>query len=134
GVRVLLGENPDPAPCTDPMDPNTCGNHLDGNGTFTVSSESPSDALMVGQITGGRLTASGGSLTLQLALDNTAEPLPLRLIGGRVEVTIDEGGLMSGKIGGAVHTDEMEGTILPAIHDLIVDILDEDCTGDFPSC
>ena len=133
GGWIYLGENPMPAPCTDPMDITTCGHHLDGNGSFDVATDSPRDAVLNGDIIAGTFKGGPGKVTLELSLGSVSG-ITVNLIGARIEVGVAETGLTNGKIGGAVTEDELNNSVLPAIVDVMAESIGEDCMGTPPMC
>jgi hypothetical protein len=133
GGWVLLGDNPTPEPCTDPLDILTCGQHLDGNGTFTLAAGSPTDAVLHGNIIASKFTGGPGKITLELSLGDVAG-ITVNLIGARMEVSVSETGLTSGKIGGAITDDELNNSVLPAIVTVMDESIGEDCLGSPPTC
>jgi len=133
GAWILLGDNPSPEPCTDPLDILTCGKHLDGNGSFDVAADSPRDAVLNGDIVAGTLKGGPGKVTLELSLGDVAG-ITVNLIGARVEVGVSETGLTSGKIGGAVTEEELNNSVLPAIVDVMAESIGDDCMGTPPNC
>lgn len=136
GFSVYLGtDQTTPAACTDPDDITTCGNHLDGSGSFEVDPSSPSDALIVGSILGGGFqTSTVGNVTLQLELVDGEPPIELNLIGARAEFNATATTLSSGKLGGAITEDEARNNILPVIISLVQATVAEDCTLGPPDC
>jgi hypothetical protein len=129
GVWIFLGANPSPAACTDVNDM-TCGKHLTGSASFDLDAASPTDALLVGQIVGGKLNAGPGNVTIQISLVEGGDSLTLNLIGARLEIgSVSATGLMSGKLGGAVTDADLQNNILPALNDILADTINEDCTG-----
>ncbi len=135
GLSVKLGENPMPTPCTNPADVTTCGHHLDGTGSFTVSTSSPTNASLAGTIVGGTFTAGPGKVTLQIALGTA--PIQLDLIGARVEASgISADGITTMKIAGAVLETDFDGKVLPGIKSAVIDpdLVAGNCNAAPPSC
>jgi hypothetical protein len=133
GMWVFLGADPDPAPC----DGDVCGRHLAGGASFSISPSSPpnpNDVLLVGQNVGGKYTGGPGTVTLELSLIADTDPVVLNLVGARAEVNVSEGGLMNGKLGGAVTEAELNSNVLPAIASLVGDTVARDCSGTHPDC
>ncbi len=126
GTFVFFGENPMPAACTDPLDQTTCGKHLDGNATFEIAANSPSDALMVGTLAGGSLTAGPGTVSIELPLGDQA--IQLDLIAAHIDVTVTADTLTSGKLGGAITAEDVDNKLMPAVQSLIADLITENCT------
>ncbi len=103
-----------------------CGRHL-ANGTFTVDANSPDNAAVAGKIVGGTFTGGPGDITLKIALGSAAG-IELDLIGARAKATgLSENGLDSVIIGGALTKEDLDGKVIPAIHQQIVPIVTEDC-------
>jgi len=126
GFSLYLGENPQPTPCTNPDDPLTCRQHLDGTGTFDVDPSSPDDVTVRGNIVGGRFTGGPGDLALQIAFGETA--INLTLIEARAEINgITETGFDQSKVGGAVPDEVIQNEVLPAVATAVNDIMTEDC-------
>jgi hypothetical protein len=126
GFSLYLGENPSPAPCTNPDDPLTCRQHLDGTGTFDVDPSSPPDVTVRGNIVGGRFTGGPGDLALQIAFGETA--INLTLIEARAEINgITDTGFEQSKVGGAVPDEVIQNEVLPAVSVAVNDIMTEDC-------
>jgi hypothetical protein len=140
GFFLYLGDNPSPAPCTDPTDITTCRQHLDGNGSFSIAANSPTDVAVGGNILpGGRFQGGPGTLTLQIAFGNVA--INLQLIEARAEVTgITADGFGTSKVGGAVPNAVIQDQVIPAVFQAIDEIMLEDCgpvanrMGDDCSC
>jgi len=133
GFSLYLGENPSPAPCTDPADPLTCRQHLAGTGTFDISADSPPDVTVGGNIVNGRFSGGPGDLALQISFAGTALNLPL--IEARAEINgITDGAFGDSKVGGAVPDANIQNDVIPAVATAIIDIIGEDCTGVDPNC
>ncbi len=143
GLTVYLADTSPgaivPDPCTDPNDPLTCGQHLDGNGQFSISADSPRDASINGRIVAGKFSLGPddipGQVSIQLDLIEGGDPLEIGLVGARAEISnASETGLMGGLLGGAITEQDLDGVILPAVHGLVVDALADDCQGAAPDC
>jgi len=134
GSWIYLGDNANPAPCTDSSD-TVCGHHLGGDGTFDLASDSPTTAKVVGNIIGGRLTGGPGTVTIQIALTSGSnQSVDLHLIGARMDVpAIADATLASAgapaKLGGAVTKADLDDNVMPALHQILADNIAEDCTG-----
>jgi len=126
GMYVYLGDDPDPAPCLDDADPTSCGQHLQGDGSFGISADSPLDAVVVGETTGGQFVGGPGSVTIELSLSALAAPLQLTLVNAKVDVAVAADGLSGGILGGAITTADVNDRIIPAVVDVVNGILDED--------
>jgi hypothetical protein len=144
GVQVFLGENPMPAACNagemyNEMTKTGCKHHLDGNGSFSIAANSPSNLALAGKIVNGTFT--GGSeksnLSLQIALGGT-NAIQLDLIGARAKASgISEAMIGMGTsggivFGGAVTKDDIDNKVIPAIQAQLVPIIQRDCTSTTP--
>lgn len=130
GLQVFLGGNASPAPCMDASD-TTCGRHLDGNASFSITEDY--DALVVGRIVNGSFSGGPGNITIELALDETST-IPLTLVGARVEMSVTESGLTSGKLGGAILSEDVDSDVIPAVVSLIDGLLEECDPNATPCC
>jgi hypothetical protein len=132
GLQVFLGDaaTADPAPCTDPEDIATCGNHLEGTGSFDVAMDY--NALVVGSNVSGQFTGGPGEITIELALAEGAT-VPIRLVGARATAGVSATALTSGKLGGALHEDDVDSDLIPAVADLIGTLL-EACDPEASPC
>lgn len=129
GLKILLGDNPMPQPCTDPANPTiaTCGKHLTGTGTFSIAASSPTDALLAGPIVGGTFNGGPGTVSLQISLG--ADALQLNLVGARAKASgISADGITSAIVAGALTENDLNTTILPAIQEQLVPTIAADCT------
>jgi hypothetical protein len=132
GLSIKLGDNPVPAACTDPLDPLTCGQHLDGTAMFDIAAGSPSDAGVEGRIAAGTFNGGPGTIKLQIALGGT-DPIDLDLIGARAKASgISETGISEVILAGALTQADLDTKVIPAIHAQIGPIVEEDCTGTAP--
>lgn len=132
GVGVYLGANPSVAPCD--ADGITCGLHLQGDASFDVSPDSPTDTVIGGQILGGKFSLGPsdppGNFTIELDLIPNAAPIVLNLVGARVEIGgVSDTGLTSGILGGAITKTDIETSILPAVHVLVEEEVAATCQG-----
>lgn len=129
GLQVFLGENPDPAACASAED-TVCGGHLEGGASFDIGTDY--DALVVGNIVGGQFEGGPGEVTIELALaaDST---VPVRLVGARVEMGVSAGALTSGKMGGAIRSEDIDNELIPAVATLINNIVAE-CVPEGENC
>ncbi len=134
GFSLHLGDNPTPAPCTDPLDPLTCRQHLDGNGTFDVAADSPDDVTVGGNIVGGTFNGGPGNLALQITLSE-GMPINLSLIEARARLTgITATEIGDAIIGGAIPQEDIDNEVIPAVHGTVEGIIEEDCTGSGADC
>lgn len=130
GLQVLLGDNPMPAPCTDPLNPTiaTCGKHLTGTGSFSIAAGSPSNAAVAGKIINGTFNGGPGRISLQIALGGTGA-IQLDLIGARAKASgITADAIASINLGGAITEDDLNTQVIPAIQAQLVPTIADDCT------
>jgi hypothetical protein len=130
GLKVLLGDNPMPAACTDPQNPTpaTCGKHLDGNGMFSIAAGSPNNAAVAGKIINGTFNGGPGNISLQISLGE-GDPVQLDLIGARAKASgIAETGIESVILGGALTETDLNTKVIPAIQGQIGPLIERDCT------
>lgn len=135
GFTIYRGADPSPAPCTNPNDPLTCGQHLTGTGSFSVQSGTDTDATVLGDVAGGAFeTSEPGHVLVSFAIGAT--PVHLRLERGRVKIAaITPTTLQGGAISGAVTSADVQGTLVPALHTVVSEVTARDCTGGAPpSC
>ena len=121
GLQVFLGGSPNPMPCADDAD-TVCGGHLEGGASFSVTEDY--DALVVGSIVGGQFTGGPGEVTIELALAEGSS-VPVRLVGARVEMGVTADALTSGKMGGAIRSEDVDNDLIPAVATLMNNIIAE---------
>jgi hypothetical protein len=127
GLSVKLGDMATPEPCTDPDMIATCGQHLDGSGTFTIDANSPQDAGVEGKIAGGVFTGGPGTITLQIALADAA-PIELNLIGARAKATgISETEIGEVVVAGALTQTDLDTKVIPTIQAQLPPLIERDC-------
>lgn len=137
-IGMYLGANPNPVACDGPDD-ETCRNHLEGTGSFEISPDSPTDAVLGGSIESGSFAMGAGDepgrLTLPFpSLDGSA-PIAVELVGARISVAaVSENELAEGILGGAIPLEDFEQTILPSFHQGLTAAVATDCTGAAPDC
>jgi hypothetical protein len=125
GFAIYLGETATPDPCTDPEDPTTCRQHLQGDGTFTL--DGSTQGRVGGNIVGGRFSNSvPGELAIAISFQGAA--VNLNLIQARAEVN----GIAAGEFGdsilaGAVPDEDIQGEVIPAVAEQVASIIAEDC-------
>jgi hypothetical protein len=129
GLWLFLGQNPNPAPCTNPADLNTCGKHLVANATFGVAPTNGPYSLLKGKIQNGVFTGGPGNVTLLLRLSDTGNPVEVPLRGVRVKATVSANGLTDAILAGAVFKDDMTGRVLPGVHGLLTAVVARDCSA-----
>ena len=134
GLYVYLGNNPFPMPCAGDED-TECGLHLQGDATFEIAPDSPTDAVIVGSNAGGNFTGGPGEVTIELSLSALADPLTITLVNAQSTVGVAADSLTGGILGGAITIDSINNDVLPAVAVVIEGILTEEkCTGAAPDC
>jgi hypothetical protein len=135
GFTIFIGDNPGTAPCTDPEDPATCRQHLDGSTTFDIKADSPTDGTVPGSFSSSGFFGDDGLLNLQIALAEGSDPINVRLVNAIARLQqIDETGIMEGTIAGAIPEEDINGEILPAVVDLVAGLVETDCAPDAGGC
>ncbi len=132
GLSIYEGIDPVPAPCTNPLDPLTCRQHLMGTGSFGVAAPAPTDSPVLGAIAGGTFDGGAGTVTLSF-----------RLIGPQVSLTLDEArahlvgittdSIASGVISGLIPEAEID-VLTAALQKATADAVTRDCTGVGAGC
>jgi len=131
GAWVLLGADPMPAPCADAGD-SVCGRHLGGDARFAVDPETPPASLLPGTLTDGRFRGGPGRIAVDLPVGDRV--LRLHLIGARVEAVVTGGGLVEGRLGGAITQEQLQNDIIPTVWEVMFDAIGEDCPNTEPPC
>jgi hypothetical protein len=98
-VRPLLGADGDT-----PANP---ADNFSGAETFVIQGDARSDLVLDGAIRDGKLTAGPGDIELQV-VGLAGEPLRLGLEAARIEADVTAGGLLNGKVGGAVREADID--------------------------
>ena len=125
------GSAPTPAPCTVQTDLLTCGQHLDGNGSFTASGSATGAE---GEIGGTTLTADGGAFNVPFPFLGAIPSV------GAIEVRVSLAGVSAtgfggaSKIGGAIPEAEIDTVIVPSLQVWAAAIVAEDCALDCSGC
>lgn len=130
GVWVLNGDNPSPAPCSGGI----CGQHLHGDATFGVATNTPDSSLVTGAVTAGHFDGGPGHIAVNLALSQSGQPLALDLIGAHVQADVSADGLTNGILAGAIPEEDMATDVLPAVADVLAEIIAQDCPYQAPDC
>lgn len=125
GLRMFDGADPTPAPCDGPVSVASCGDHLLGDGTFSIAPGSPTDSQVVGAIANGVFRGGPGKLHVALTLGSA--PIPLALEGARAELPVAPG--VEGRIGGGVRATDAEETVLPGLCAAINERVAAGCDG-----
>ena len=111
GFTTFLGGDPSPTPCLDPARLETCGQHLLGQGSFSVELGTASDQA-IGPIFSGTFLNFVGVMPVEIAIDPTA-PIRLDLHGARVRLSQISEGHVSGILGGGITEADIDGVVIP---------------------
>ncbi|MBS1123786.1 MAG: hypothetical protein H6Q90_6014 [Deltaproteobacteria bacterium] len=111
GFTTYLGSDPDPAPCLDPARLESCGQHVLGQGHFSVDDSSASDHA-VAPIVDGVFIDTVGVLPVEIAIDPSM-PIRLDLRGARVRLSQLSEGHVSGILGGGITQADIDGVVIP---------------------
>jgi hypothetical protein len=142
-IQVYRGDTPNPpasntgesytCTATIPLVCSGCQHHLQGGASFSINASSPTNPALAGKIVDGTFTGGPGRLSLQIALGGT-RPIELDLFGARAKAT----GITNTAIGtsssggvifaGALKQEEVNNKVIPAIQQLLVAIVAQDCT------
>jgi hypothetical protein len=126
GFRSLIGANPSPAPCNGASDP-VCRGHLTGTGSFGVVAGTD-NAPLIGDASGGTLTAGPGHALVQLSLF-AGSAITLELIGARTRVVgATATSIGTSVIAGGVTQNDVNTKILPEIQAWANATIAADCT------
>lgn len=121
GFSLYVGEDADM-----PANPD---DNFTGFEEFLISSGSPTDSLLAGNITAGHVSGSDGSIPLLVTVSDQVDPVLLNLVGARVECDVDGTGVMNGKLAGGITKEQVQNDILPALHQSFSITVAADCTG-----
>lgn len=86
-----------------------------GNGMFTVSASSPTNAVVAGGISAGTFAGGPSEIALDLALLPGSAPVHLRLVGAHIASDVTEAGCTNGRLGGGIPQDDVNNEVLPAV-------------------
>ena len=125
GLSVKIGATSTPAACTDAND-TVCRHHLDGNASFTVSANSPSNALVTGAVASGTFNGGPGTFSLQVAVGST-DPILLNLHNARAKITGASATGLTAVVGGALTVTDLNTSVIPAIQKTLEGVLLTDC-------
>lgn len=131
GFSVKLGASSSPPACTDATD-TACRHQLDGNATFTLAANSPTDALVAGKIVSGSFVGGPGDVSVSISFGGT--PVTLDLLHARVRASgISDTGITSAIIGGMIVQKQLLQQIAPVVLPLAQDYLATNCTAPNPT-
>jgi hypothetical protein len=126
GFWTYLGADPSVAPC-DGVGDIVCGKHLAGTSSFNIDPASPMNSVVAGSIAEGHFSGTQGSATFSIQFAADGEPINLTLVGARAELDVATDSLGAGRLAGAIPYDDVENEILPAIHEVMVASIGNDC-------
>jgi hypothetical protein len=122
-----LGHQPLPAPCIDPEDFTSCGQHLTGGASFQIAADSPDDAFVLGKLTGGTFAGGPGKLMLRLLLASGA-PITVNLVSARASIgALSESSLEKVILAGALTQTEIDTNVIPALQTRYAQLVAQDC-------
>jgi hypothetical protein len=120
-----------PQPCAGPGDM-ICRKHLDGTGAFQIAADSPTDAALNGEITGGTFQGGPGTVSFEISLGGPIA-VPFQLIGARARaIGLTESGIDTVLVSGGLTIARFERDLLPGIRDRIADLVRVSCPGTAP--
>lgn len=122
-LHTLAGASPVPAPCRDELD-ETCGLHLEGTASFAVAG--PRAAVPItGLREDGIYRGGAGDIVLPFVMGGRTVWLPVAR--ARAELTEVSETRVVGKLGGAVHLDDIDALLIPVYGDTFRALFAEDC-------
>lgn len=99
-----------------------------GAGAFVVAADSPTDALLLGRISGAEFAGGPRTILLRVAIAAGQPPIEVHLVGARIEADLTATTCV-GRIGGAISGQELDGVVLPAVAQVTNQQIAEDCPG-----
>ena len=126
-TEILLGDNPDPAPCADEND-EVCGNHLNGGASFTLQTGGNQAAPLAGGVENSQMLVGPGETTIQISFSANSAPLSLNLQLATLSGFLTAGSIDDGIIGGAITEQDLESDVIPAVVVIINDAVNADCS------
>lgn len=88
-----------------------------GQGMFTISPDSPDDALFMGVIAGGQFSGGPASASIDLPVVEGGPPLRLNLVGAKLTGAVNDGAC-DVRLGGAILKEELDGVVIPGLAEL----------------
>lgn len=92
---------------------------FDGTGQFTVASNAPRDAIVQGSIAAGKFTGQASQISLELSLVEGSAPLRVKLNAVHLEASVTTSTITSGRLAGAISTQELNDNVVPALAGLL---------------
>lgn len=131
---TYAGTNPVPPACTDPNDPTTCRQHLQGSGVFDLDPAHPQSGEVPGTMDTTTFSGESGTVTLPLMFGGGA-PVWVDLVVGHAELHDIATDIGDSKIGGAIPDLQVQDRVIPGWHAEVAAAIDRDCghgtgTGD----
>jgi len=103
--------------------------NFSGSEMFVIEPGTPTDSLLYGDITGGHLSAGGGTFPLKLLVFAGTSPILVNLVGARVEANITATNLSVGRLGGGITEAEIDNIVIPGLAEALNGIVADDCPG-----
>lgn len=126
GLTTFLGRDPVPGACLDPMQLETCGQHLTGSGSFSAIDGSASD-LATAPITNGIFIGGMSRLPVKIALISAVETIDVVLHAARVRVTNISPTGASAVIAGGITKADIDNDVIPQAAAQIDRIITNEC-------
>jgi hypothetical protein len=117
GMTLMHGRDTD----GDPSD------NLTGNESFAIDT-SRGQGTMYGCITSGTVDVRRGTIPLAITFPGLDQPFIVELVGTRIDARVTATSL-DGRIGGGIHEDELDQSVIPALAEGLNRIVDRDCDG-----
>jgi hypothetical protein len=105
---------------------------LSGGGRFTIDRAAPAGTDLAGSIVRGQFTGGPGVVYLRLGLVPGRPPIQIQLVGARIQADCTALGCANGKIGGGLPAAEVNSVIIPALAEMLQQVIDASCTGSTP--
>lgn len=102
-----------------------------GDELFQVRASSPTDSAVAGPIASGALNLGPGNLTVVVPFPGIGN-ISLPLFGARMVGDIDANGITNGIIGGGIKEEDVQGILIPALHQTMSMTVSAACTGTMP--
>ncbi len=131
GFTTWLGDDLSPAPCLDPTMLDTCGQHLRGNGTFSVDQDSASHQ-MTAPIVNGVFVDKAVFLPVELVLDSDT-PIRLDLRAARVRLTEITETRITGVFAGGITQGDIDNAVIPEVASNCDRIVRNECNQPTPA-
>jgi hypothetical protein len=132
---LLRGANPMPGPCLNAAELETCGQHLKSNGTFSFDATEKKDSFLIGSIADGRFRGGPDVVHISLPLAEGLPPVGIDLVAARGDIPLGSGGTIDGgRVGGALAKKDVDQALIPAVHGVVMQVVQRTCHGKPPHC